>query len=546
MRFRSLGRASRSAATAAVCASLASFLLLAALAPAALDGGDAAVYQQQIERGDFAQRTVHIGYYFAVAVLTGFADQLSDRAFNWTSAAFAAGILGLLVLATVRLALDPTVAGGERRLDPSRQEASVAIAAGLASAAVLLGSWTFVRQALYAEVYGAQTFFLVLALYLWWRSLPAAGPALGVAGRVSPSSALAVLGFPALRADPRRLTMMATTTVATLALVLAFVWRDFFFSDRGVAQAASAHLGLKIAVLKEGFELVFGVFALLPFLFVGALTLVLEPRRRRWLLVLGAIWLPTFLLGERFRDVPVQLPLWTLMAPVTVLGLGALVAGLEQQVGARRRGLLLAVSAAAVVPPLLVPWAAGEVQSFARLPEAVPWLAASLVFAGAVLAQALVGARPRHAARLLAGAALAANLVFVGALVAERNSRLEAYKQAVLEIDRRSSPGWLAVGGWSSGILLEHYLWSASYTGRWINSAWLAGGWSEEDQERARRTLSDALVDGREVWLLGDDEELRAELTRHRYVVRPELEHLAPDLYHARFEPAAFGSQESQ
>ena len=77
------------------------------------------------------------------------------------------------------------------------------------------------------------------------------------------------------------------------------------------------------------------------------------------------------------------------------------------------------------------------------------------------------------------------------------------------------------VGPWSEGILVEHYLFRDSYTGRWINTAALSGKWGEEEAPAGWQRLREILDAGLPVWLVGRQEPiLEEELSEHSYQIR--------------------------
>jgi hypothetical protein len=98
---------------------------------------------------------------------------------------------------------------------------------------------------------------------------------------------------------------------------------------------------------------------------------------------------------------------------------------------------------------------------------------------------------------------------------------LVSYRDTVLEMDRIASPDYVTVGGWSDGILFEHYVFGTSYTGRWINTEWLLGIWGESEQSEAVEAWRHAIAAGREVWLFEYDAPLFSTLRESGYTIEP-------------------------
>lgn len=489
---------------AVVAAAAAAILWLGA--PAALPNGDAAVYAQQVESKDFQSRSVHRGYFVLMAALGGWGDGLDDLAFNRLHALFGAATVGLLALIAAYLCGAPRW--------------------GYWVLPFALGHELFVESSLWAEVYGPQGFFLVASLILMAGGRPAAaGIALALAVLITPSSLLAVPALVLVRPDLRSFLSLGLVGGGVTLLSIGPVYEDYFFGDRGLLKASGAAVDLKLAVLKEGFEVAFGFVGVLGLLALGLLALVRRPEGRPWAVVAVAWWAPHFFLGERFRDVPVQLTLWLLLIPVAVLGMdelrrwardGAdLWQGLPLPARLPRswlRGTFLLAPAAgfAVLMPLLVV-ARGEVNRFANLPS---WLFPALASAAAVAGVVGVGLFFRPTPRSVH---LGAGIVgLLGALVgpawvyhwvALENHEMAAYRQVVEDVVGSAAPDYRVLAGWSRGILFEHYAFGRSYTDVWINPAELSGGWGEDARGEAEDNLRRTVASGREIYWLSTDAE---------------------------------------
>jgi hypothetical protein len=175
-----------------------------------------------------------------------------------------------------------------------------------------------------------------------------------------------------------------------------------------------------------------------------------------------SLWFFSFIFGEKFGDVPVQLPIYVLLSLVGGLGFHYLL-GLRNG-----RNTLIT----------------------------------SIVYLLLILCVSITG-------------------LFTFRRIEERSHKLIEYRDTVLAINRRAGPDYLAVGEWSQGILFEHYIFQRSYTDVWINTEWLSGDWGQHMQKDSTAKLNDALSSGREIWLLGNDLSLFPDLHKQGYVIEP-------------------------
>lgn len=451
--------------------------------PHGLPNGDAAVYAQQVMERDFTSRPVHVGYYFLAALASAF-QAVPDRFFNLLSSFFAAGTLaGVYLLAKREL----------------RGDWQLAMAAPLA----LLGNMLFLENGAHAEIYGAQAFFLVLALLLWLRERSLwAGICFGVAGLVTPSSALFAPLFLLWRRPRRRpLALFGLAAGLMVALPVLPLAREYFYGDRGLLVAAGKGLGPLAILVKEGFEVGSGFLAFLPLLALGVWRSARRPELRTFLVAWLAGWLCTALLAERFRDVPSQLLTWALAGIFAALGSAELIELLRRPGG---HFYLAASCAVAALPVGALFWLRGRASSLAPLGggEILAGIAV-LVLAFVLGARRLTLGEPRAAVGALLVAALLAGGSVASLVVQAKNLEIEAYRAEVLALNAQAPDDFLAIGSWERGILLEHYLFRRSYTEHFLNTAWLDGYWGESKKEQATADLGKALTAGREVWLLG-------------------------------------------
>lgn len=484
----------------------AAFVFFALHTPHGLASGDAAVYAQQVLARDFASRPVHLGYFLVAALVSLFQD-VPDRFFHLLSSAFSAGTL-VLVLALARRFL----AG----------DGSWALVAPLALCSHVL----FLENAAHAEIYAAQTFFLVFAGWLWLRgSSLLAGASFGMAGLITPSSVfLGPLFLLWRRPEWRRLVSLALVAGLTVVLPIAPVAREYVYGDRGLLAATGKGLGPLAILGKEGFELGLGFLALSPLLALGLWRAVRTPALRPFLAGLAAAWLATALFAERFKDVPSQLPVWTLAALLAAFGAAELAGLLEGWAKSRQRLVFFAAGIAMLLPVLGLLALRAYASSVAKVMPAEILAAAALVGIALILGFRRLGlGQPRAAVGVLVVAALLANVWVASRMVREKNREIDAYLAEVKALAAVAAPDYLAIGSWERGILLEHYLYRTSYTEHFINVAWLEGGWGPERQESALAELELSLREGREIWLLGKVPKVAARLEEAGYRLEPGL-----------------------
>ena len=544
-----------------------SFVFFASLAPDAFTNGDDAVYAQQIRSFDFSQRTTHLGYYLIASPLALFAPDFSDYSLNLMNALFGALTAGTIFLLTLAF--------------------SDSLSAANCAALFLVTNYVFVYNCVFAEIYISQTFFLVLALLFWsYGRAIAGGLAFGLSALITPSTLLAAPGFTVLRprlavrgesqpqarardfssdqgAEPQSywsisrilqrraggedplsawpdfwhgllgpLIKFGGAAALVLVLCLSWVLEDYLFGDRGLVGAAGGGIDLGRIVMKEGMEIVVGVFAWLPLLLLGVFELARRASLRRFGLALLGVWLVIFLLGEKFGDVPAQLPTYALLGVAVGLGLERLKRWLEGTKTRRRRLQGMALLAGVAVAPIAAAAAARPVSgTLQKMPGFLPPVLAGIVIA-AVLAGMVRISENRFAGWLVAAAmALAGGTVTVQ-LIRAHSAEMVAYREAVLEIGRQAVPDHLVVGSWTRGVLFSHYLHARPYHESWLDVRWLESSSGEASAAAARERWQAALAAGHEIWFLGDYPEMLAEARRRSYRVEP-----LGGIFHARRRP---------
>ena len=420
-----------------------SFALFAFLSPNALINGDAALYEQQIVHFDFSHRTIHLGYYLLGMPFIHLLPLPSDYALNLMNCFF--GALSIALIFTIAFTISENLL--------------VAFVASI----LQLTNHLFFYNAVYAEVYVPQLCFFLLSLQLvLLHKAISGGMVFALAFLITPSS---LFGFPCLMIvlrDKKSLFYFSTAAVLVISIALAPHLNDYFFGGRGLLKALQTRMSIHNALLKESNEFFSSFLVYLPLLAAGIIKIVTDKRLHRLGVALIILWLTSFLFGERFGDVPAQLPAYALFSIIGGLGFHCVLR--------LCRGRSTVITCTAYI---------------------------FLIFCVSITG------------------------LFTFRRIEATNQRLIDYRSTVLAINQGGHPNYLVLGEWTEGILFEHYIFKDSYTGVWINTEWLSGDWGQHIQEESRSKLHDALSAGREVWLLGADLSLFPDLQQEGYVIEP-------------------------
>ena len=437
---------------------LISFGVFASLTPDALINGDAALYTQQIASFDFSQRTVHLGYYLLGAAFTVLLPGSNDYTLNLMNCFFGALSISLLYLMTLTLCRKQTLA--------------------VVSSLFWATNFIFLRNALYAEVYMTGTFFLLLALQLWLLNKPVlTGLSFALSTLIAPSSIFAVPCLIILRARKKALLQLGATTFVILTVALLPHYNDYLFGDRGLLIAAGRPINIGSAILKECKEIAYGFFLYIPFLLAGIVQLVKEKRLHVFGVAIFGLWLFNFLLGERFGDVPTQLPTYALFCLLGGLGFHLFSTILRKVANRGRTNRLLV---AFVVLTLVV-----GISSFR-----------------------------------------------VFRLISKKNHELVGYRNTVLKVSKITSPDYLVVGKWGQGVLFHHYAFQELYTKHRTNTGWFTEHWinvgrllkeagGKRQQLESIEKWQEAIASGQEIWILQKSPSLFSDLRKEGYAIEP-------------------------
>ncbi len=422
---------------------LISFVLFALSSPGALPNGDAALYLQQILSLDVSQRTTHIGYYLIGIPFIHFLPFASDYSLNLMSCLCGALCASLLFAITLCITRSRLIS--------------------LLACFILVTTNVFAHNAVFAEVYVPQLFFFLLALLLLQRNSPIAGGAsYALSFLITPSALFGLAMLFPFRRNKKQLARFAAAFLLLTGIIVVPHLSDYVSGGRGLLKASHAAMNADEAFAKEYREFFFGMLWYLPFLFAGCIHIMKNKMTRDWGIALFSMWLITFVAGERFGDVPVQLPAYAFICIIVASGMKA------------------------------------------------------LLYAS------------RHKSRMLAAAvglycilALTVSGGITGRQISMTASRLTEYRNSILALKQAARPDFLAAGEWTQGILFEHYLYGTSYTGLWLNTECLAGEWGSRMREESEEKLQQALLSGREIWLLNYDTALFNELARQGYSIEP-------------------------
>jgi len=423
--------------------SLISFILFAVASPRALPNGDAALYLQHILALDVSQRTTHIGYYLVGIPFIHFLPCAPDYSLNLMSCLCGALCASLLFAITAFITRSRFIS--------------------LLACFILVTTNVFAHNAVFAEVYMPQLLFFLLALHLLQRNSPIAGGAsYALSFLITPSAlfGLAML-FPFRRNKKQLPRFIAAFLLLTIIIVVPHL-SDYVSGGRGLLKASHAAMSADKAFIKEYREFFAGMLWYLPFLLAGCIDFMKNKMTRDWGIALFSMWLITFAAGERFGDVPVQLPAYAFICVIAASGMKALLYASRHK---------------------------------------------SRLFAAAVCIYCLL--------------ALTVSGVMTGKHISMTAARLTEYRNSILALKQAACPGYLAAGEWTQGILFEHYLYGTSYTGLWLNTECLAGEWGSRMREESEDKLQQALLAGREMWLLNYDAALFSRLTERGYLIEP-------------------------
>ena len=244
-------------------------------------------------------------------------------------------------------------------------------------------------------------------------------------------------------------------------------------------------------------------------------------------IALLALWVVNLLFGEKFGDVPVQLPGYVLLCLAGGLG-----AHLLLRISDKRRcatilsAIILSALTAAVIL-IETTGISGKTRTLAEVARLLPkwFLIASVLYAVSCMLVAMLPPLRRIRAQIiLVGAvvfAVSINGFVAFSKIAQLNNYHNGYRNSVIEVSNVTGPNYFLIGHWSQYILFEHYLFQESYTPYCdrINIRGLARPAGGQKQSEAHKKLNEAVVARRQILLLGNYSGLSRALQRFGYKV---------------------------
>jgi len=392
------------------------------LTPNGCLNGDAAIYADQIQRLDLKCRTIHIGYFIIGILFTRIIDLPIDYELNIMNCLFSALCIGLISLITW------TLTGKEL--------------ATITSSLTLIIFYSFNFNSLYAEVYSPQLFFFLLAVQtLLWNKSIISGISLALAFLITPSTIFYIPFLILLKPKIRTILIWFITFLLIVIIVLSPVYKEFLFSSRGIFSAFGKSLGFINALQKEINDL-YNWNGILVFIVAGLFYLLISKEKRLFCAALFALWFFPFLLGEKYREVPVQLPFYAMLSVVSGIGFEYLLYSFKN-----KRLFKLSV---------------------------ILFFIISLLFSGRITYLKL----------------------------AKQNKQIIDYRKNIFKLHQAAEPDYLVLCSWSNGVVFSHYIWGKIYSGKWINSQCLIGKCGDEHKIKDWSLLEKSMTQKKQIWVL--------------------------------------------
>lgn len=275
-----------------------------------LQNGDGAIYAEQIEHGDLSVRTTHVGYMLAGIIANKLLAFDTECNLNLMCLAFTSA--GAVAAAAI-----------VRRLGGTWTAAVI-------GCLVTMGLQPYLHGAVLAEVDGvAAALILTAVAHLMYGHPAAAGFAYGYAMLVTPLTSLSLpvllaahLGTHRVRNSmPSRHWGLLAFGIAALAVYSPFVfhsWHDYWEGGRGLLHAPRQPWNAEEQVARS---IRFFSTTALPWIWLSLIGSILVTRARS--IALGTLMATAIAAtaGERFLDVPVQLPQLCICAILAVLAI---------------------------------------------------------------------------------------------------------------------------------------------------------------------------------------------------------------------------------
>lgn len=479
------------------------FLAYGLLAPNLVGNGDGAVYVDQISQGNLTALPTHIGYYLVAFPFSQIKLLPLDFTFNLINCLFGALTLAVIYLLGFMISHKRVV--------------------GLFAAGVLGVNLIFVFNSIFAEIYITQTFFLLLAFFLWLSAGSVlAGISFAIAFLVTPASVLAIPCFLVLRPKPKDLFKFFAAFVVPAALILVPFWHEYLFGGRGLLLSASRTFILQDALSKEASEFFNGFVVAVPFVLSGAGLVIVQKERRIFGFAVLGMWVVIFYFAETTGDVPVQLPTYTLFAVLAGFGLETFLPSDVRAGYWARLAFVAAISAIIILRLLFRP--DGIIQLSPRMLDVFIVVCVAYVILGVWNGTHRLDVRTAQIAVVGLGVLmLATNAYQATPKVQTEITAASQFHDYFAEIDRAAaSPDYVIVGGWDTGARYEHYFFHTAYSNRWVNPRWLLGNAPDSVtmQPSAIQYWKEALAAKKELWILDRYEDVAQLLKKAGYTVK--------------------------
>lgn len=284
-----------------------------------LQNGDSAVYNQQIDTFDLGVRTTHLGYIALGVVFNALLPFGTD--FNMNAMVLCVGFMGLIAIYVAT-----------RTLARSR-------VAALAAAALPLGLPSQLKGMLLSEVDVVSVAFVAMAFACFVRRKTLiAGLLFGYAVLVTPLSGpllalfvcLVTVQGASLRevlvAHVRRIFRFGVGALLVYGPPIAIVHRSYLHGPRGLFRGSPPAFSIPKQLAQSADFIIHELGYLLPLYVVGAALCLAN--RRAWRLGQPALALLASMavmgaVGQRYGDVPVQLPNLVLLGVLPAIAYGA-------------------------------------------------------------------------------------------------------------------------------------------------------------------------------------------------------------------------------
>jgi len=413
------------------------------ITPDAFEFGDPAIYTQLINNSEFSHAAVHLGYYVLGVFFTKllpFSDCMSLNIMNCFFGAAIGSIFFLLVYMIIKNYLY-----------------------SLISVLFLTTNYYFIYNTLYAEVYISQTFFIVLALFLWLRSRPIfTGVSLVISYLISPSTLFALPAFFFLRPFFKDLVKI-TITFGMFAILLIYpLYSDYLYGDRGLLTTGFS-INLVTAVIKELYQFFIGFLMLLPLLYFGLKEAILSSEKRIFVVFLFILFLITLIFVERFLDVPVQLATFIFLYVFLGFGLERLKENESQKTIKNYQFYIIWTCLGILISIVL--FIVVKTNKFSSLYEEIPielpiisiivnFLFLFIIFLFVKIKPVLLS---NHINIGIIVFTLCINFSVLFFSVKNQNLELNNFKNTTIELVQKINSNAIIVGNWNENVLFEYY-----------------------------------------------------------------------------------------